>query len=53
MPDVPAETVTVDGETDSEKLLAEDEEVDPEPPQPASPKPSAVRTRRQQRLRNW
>jgi hypothetical protein len=49
MPDVPAETVTVDGETEREKLL--DEFVDAELEQPESAKPNATIVRRQQRLR--
>jgi hypothetical protein len=42
MPDVPAETVTLEGETDKEKLL---DELVVDPPQPERKKPSATRAR--------
>lgn len=49
---MPAETVTVDGETETEKLLEEDDDaVEPELEQPESAKPKAVKVMRQQRLR--
>ena len=52
MPDVPADTVTVDGETETEKV-PEDEATDPELEQPERPKPSSVRAMKQQRTPIW
>ena len=49
MPDVPAETVTVEGETDKEKLLEDELELDP--PQPERTKPRAARASMHERAR--
>src|ERR1035438_7759531 len=49
MPDVPAQTVTVEGETDKEKLLEDELELDP--PQPERTKPSATRASLYERAR--
>jgi len=48
MPDVPADTVTVDGETEREKV-PEDEATDPELEQPERLKPSSVSAMKQQK----
>ena len=49
MPDVPAETVTLEGEIDKEKLLEDELELDP--PQPERTKPSATRASMYERAR--
>jgi len=49
MPDVPAETVTLEGEIDKEKLLEDELELDP--PQPERTKPSATRASMYERVR--
>lgn len=43
--------MTVDGETETEKLLEEDETVEPELEQPESPRAKVARANKQQRLR--
>jgi len=49
MPDVPAETVTLEGEIDKEKLLEDELELDP--PQPERTEPRAARAIMQERPR--
>jgi hypothetical protein len=50
MPDVPAETVTLEGETDSEKLL--EDEPEPDVPQPESTSPRTARASTHERMRS-
>ena len=49
MPDVPAETVKLEGETDKEKLLVDELELDA--PQPERTKPRATRASMHERMR--